>query len=469
MIRRFWFKPTRSQSLLVIAVCLLLTLLSKPIAQAQQLQPDFAALEAVVLDELKVTNTPGAAIGIVRGDRLIFAKGFGTANVETGALITPDTLFRLGSTTKMFTAAALVQLANAGKLKLNEPIGKYASGLSPKLAQVSSHHLLTHTAGLNDGAVMFGKHDDEALAETVRGLKDTDFFTEPGRIISYSNPGYWVAGYVTEQIGGKAYADQLHEALFKPLGMQRTTLRPTMAMTWPLAQGHEGAQPKVIRPAADNAGNWPAGSIFSSVSDLSRWVIVLLNEGRLDGQQVLAPGLLTQLAVPHAPVPGTLSHYGYGLMNVQERGVRLFQHNGSRSGYGSAIIMAPEQRTALIILANRTGGSLPKTTTKALELLLPLAAKSEPKPPAQPMTAAEIDRCIGTFSQGSQRVELLKRDGKLWLKQGAQTLPVSQASENRFTAGEPGKPPATSFALVLDLSGKAEFFHAGLRSMRRIN
>jgi CubicO group peptidase (beta-lactamase class C family) len=240
-------------------------------------------------------------------------------------------------------------------------------------------------------------------------------------------------------------------------------------MTWPLAQGHEGAQPKVIRPADDNACNWPAGSIFSSVNDLSRWVMALLNDDKLDGQQVLTPGLLMQLAAQHAPVPGTQSHYGYGLMNVQERGVRLFQHNGSRSGYGSSIIIAPEQRTALIILANRTGSSLPKTTAKTLELLLPLTAKSEPKPPAPPMTAAEIDRCIGTFSQGQQRVELLKRDGKLWLKQGAQTLPVSQASENRYTAGEAGKPPATSFALVFDSSGKAEFFHAGLRSMRRVN
>lgn len=467
MTKRAWFKSTRRRLFLASLVCLLAMPPGSPVAQ--QTQPDFAALEAVVLDELKATNTPGAALGIVRGEQLIFAKGFGTANVETGAPVTPDTLFRLGSTTKMFTAAALVQLANAGKLKLDEAIGKHVSGLSPKLAQVNSHQLLTHTAGLNDGAVMFGKHDDAALAETVRGLKDTDFFTEPGRIISYSNPGYWVAGYVIEQVSGKAYADQLHEALFKPLGMQRTTLRPTMAMTWPLAQGHEGTQPKVLRPAADNAGNWPAGSVFSSVNDLSRWVMALVNGGKLEGQQVLASSLLRQLAAPHAPIPGTQSHYGYGLMNARERGVRLFQHNGSRSGYGSSIIMAPEERVGIIILINRTGGSLPKTTTKALELMLPSAAKPEPRQPAQALTEAEIDRCIGSFSQGLQRVELLKRDGKLWLKQGAQTLPVSQASENRFTAGEAGKPPATSFALVFDSLGKAEFFHAGLRSMRRIN
>lgn len=461
MTKSTWFKTTQGYWLLTVIVCLLLTLQPGPFVQAQHSPLDFTALEQVVFDELKATNTPGAALGIVLGDRLIFAKGFGTANVETGMPVTPDTLFRLGSTTKMFTAAALVQLANAGKLKLDEPIGNQASGLSPQLARVSSHQLLTHTAGLSDGAVMFGKHDDAALAETVRGLKDTDFFTEPGKIISYSNPGYWVAGYVIEQVSGKAYADQLNEALFKPLGMSRTTLRPTMAMTWPLSQGHEGPPPHVIRPAADNAGNWPAGSIFSSVNDLSRWVRALLNEGKLDGQQILAPDLLAQLAAPHVQVPGTTSHYGYGLVNGLERGVRLFQHNGSRSGYGSAIIMAPEQHTALIILVNRTGGSLPKTTEKALGLLLPLKAKSLEQASSLTLTEAEIDRCIGIFSQGQQQVELLKRDGQLWLKRDAQNLRVSKIGAGRF------KTEAITFALVFGAEGKAEYFHTGLRSLRR--
>ncbi len=211
--------------------------------------------------------------------------------------------------------------------------------------------------------------------------------------------------------------------------------------------------------------NWPAGSIFSSVNDLSRWVIALLNEGKLDGQQVLAPGLLTQLAAPHTPVPGTSSHYGYGLMSAVDRGVRVFQHSGSRSGYGSLIAMAPEQRVGVIILVNRTGGSLPMTAEKALALLLPLTAKSAEKAPSLALTEAEIDRCTGVFAQGAQgaqRAELLKRDGQLWLKRETQTLAVSKTGEGRFTAG------STAFALVFSADGKAEYFHAGLRSLRRV-
>jgi CubicO group peptidase (beta-lactamase class C family) len=460
--------PTRQAFFLLACIaCAFCVLTFVQSGRAQQATPDFAELEKVVSDELKATNTPGAAIGIVRGDRLVYAKGFGTSNVESGAPVTPDMLFRLGSTTKMFTAAALVQLAEAGKLKLDEPIGKYTKGLSPKIAQLTSHQLLSHTGGLRDDAVMFGQHDDAALAETVRGLKDDFLFTEPGRIFSYSNAGYWLAGFVVEQVSGKPYADQLSEALFKPLGMQSTTLRPTMAMTWPLSQGHEGTPPKVIRPAADNAGNWPAGSIFSSVNDLSRWVIALLNGGKLDGQQVLSPSLIALLSAPHAATPGSQSHYGYGLTSVTQRGVRLLQHGGSRSGYGSAITLAPEQRVGLVILANRTGASLPKTAEKALELLLPFTPKASETRQSIAMSEAEMQRCVGVFAQGSNIVELLLVEGKLFAKRGNQQFPVNKVGEARFTAG-PLDRPTVSFALVFGADGKAEYFHAGGRSLRRI-
>ncbi|MBO0800461.1 MAG: beta-lactamase family protein, partial [Blastocatellia bacterium] len=148
--------------------------------QSRSSEPDFGELEKVALAEMAETNTPGAAVGIVSGDRLFFARGFGVSSVETGAPVTPDMLFRLGSTTKMFTAAALVTLAEEGKLELDEPIGKHAKGLSPKIAGLTAHQLLSHTAGLKDDAQMYGRHDDEALADTAQSLKDDFLFAPPG-------------------------------------------------------------------------------------------------------------------------------------------------------------------------------------------------------------------------------------------------------------------------------------------------
>lgn len=278
-----------------------------------QTQIDFSQLEETIKAELKRTNIPGAVMGIVKGDQLIYAKGFGLSDVETGAPVTPEMLFRLGSTTKMFTAAALLSLADQGKFKLDEPIGKYAKGLNPKIAALTANQLLSHMSGLKDGATMFGKHDDEALGETVRALKDEHLFSEPQQLYSYSNMNYWLAGYLIEALSGKAYATQLEESLFKPLGMSRTTFRPTMAMTYPLAQGHGGVPAKIIRPAADNAGNFPAGLMFSNVNDLSRWLIAFMNGGKLEGKQVLSPSVIALMTTPHANIPGSDDKYGYGL------------------------------------------------------------------------------------------------------------------------------------------------------------
>lgn len=425
-------------------------------------QPDFTELETVLAAELKATNTPGASIAIVRGSQVIYAKGFGVSNVETGAPVTPDMLFRLGSTTKMFTAAAVVQLALQGKLKLDEPIGKYATGLSPKIATLTANQLLSHTSGLKDTATMFGRHDDDALSETVRGLKDDFFFAAPGQIYSYSNPGYWLAGYLVEAVSGSAYANQMNESLFKPLGMQRTTLRPTIAMTYPLSQGHEGVPAKVIRPAADNAGNWPAGSMFSSALDLSRWVIAFLHDGQLEGQLVVPPALLTALSSPHANIPGTESKYGYGLTLDTVRGVRLLEHGGSRSGYGSVIRMAPDQKVGIIILMNKTGGTLNKTLEKASELLLPFTAKAQAKRQSIVMTQGEMEKYLGTYGDAPNAMEIVLQNGQLMSKRGSTLTPIQKRSDTQFATG------GQEFVLVIGADGKAEFLHAGGRTMRKI-
>src|SRR5262249_32772197 len=152
-------------------ILLLLIFLSfRPVLSAQQ-EVSFDKLEKVALTELRETNTPGAAVAIARGDQVIFSKAFGVSNLETGAPLTPDMLFRIASVTKVFTATALGMLAEKGKLKLNEPIGHYVKGLSPPLRSLTAHQLLTHTAGLTAETDSYGSHDESALANSVRFWK----------------------------------------------------------------------------------------------------------------------------------------------------------------------------------------------------------------------------------------------------------------------------------------------------------
>lgn len=457
-----------------LIVSLMLTLAGTPASFAiQEQQPDFSQLEKVVLDELKETNTPGATVAIVSGDRVIYSKGFGISNIETGARMTPEMLFRIGSTTKMFTATALVTLSEEGKFKLDEPIGKKVDGLNPKIAGLTAHQLLTHTAGIIDEAPMYGDHDDSAMGRTIRAWKDDQLFTEPGKIISYSNPGYWLSGFVVESISKKPFADQMNESLFKPLGMNSTTFRPTVAMTYPLAQGHNAvgkSAPTVVRPFADNAASWPAGSMFTNVMDLSRFIVAFMNGGKIDGRQVLAPGVITKLSSPQAAIPSQPdAKYGYGLMISNYRGVRLVEHGGSRSGYGSIIKMAPEYRFAVIVLGNRTGVALEKTAEKAMELMLPLKPVEAPKAKQDlVMSGSEMANYVGKYGQREVSFEILLRDGKLYLRQGPNEFPISKVGENRFSATPPGNSRPMEFALVPGANGKVEYLHFGLRAAKRL-
>lgn len=429
-----------------------------------------AALEAVIRSEMQELKTPGAAVAVIHNRQVVFARGFGITSVEAATPVTAETLFRLGSTTKMFTGAALVSLAAAGKLKLDAPIGDYAKGLSPKLARLTAHQLASNTAGVADFAAPFVSHDDAALKRLVLGWKDDVLFADSGRIYSYSSPGFWLAGYCIEEIsGGKPYADVMGELLFQPLGMQRTTFRPLVAMTYALALGHEvrgEAPPTVIRPAFNNVAMWPAGSIYSSVTDLSRFALALLADGKLDGRQVLPPSLFRQLAGRHAQMPGDADvHYGYGLLNFDYRGVRLLMHGGFSRGYGSMLQLAPEHGFAVIALTNRSGQTLPRSVEKAKELFLPLkAAIAPPSKRALPLTADDVRRFAGSYVNGEQVWEVLAKDGGLRLKVANTEFALQKIAADRLAYGEALE---NELVFVQGAGGGAEFLFDGLYAARR--
>jgi CubicO group peptidase (beta-lactamase class C family) len=458
-------KPSPLVLTLLLALCCLFPFA----ASARPVTVDYTELEKVIREELKATSTPGAALAIVSGDRVVYAKGFGVSNIETGAPVTTDMLFRLGSTTKMFTGAALVTLAAQGKLKLDEPISNYVTGLNPKLARLTAHQLLSHTAGMADIEAPFISHDDEALSRMVRGWKEDVQFTEPGEVYSYSSAGFWLAGYVLEEVSKKSYADAMSELLFQPLGMKHTTLRPSVAMTYPLSMGHSVSgkePPAIIRPAFNNVAMWPAGSIYSSVNELSRFVIALMNDGRVEGKQLLSPEVCAKLPGEYTSMPGDPSvHYGYGLLNFEERGVRVIMHGGFSRGYGSMIQMFPEQHVAVILQTNKSGETLPKTRVKAMELSLTLKPETAEKPKtAQPLSAMEMASYTGKYVNGPQIWEVYVEGGKLHLKQEGSEVELSKTGKYRLSYGPSLE---NDLAFVPNARGEIEYIFDGLYSARK--
>jgi CubicO group peptidase (beta-lactamase class C family) len=439
---------------------------------AAQSEIDFAQLRTSAESELEEINAPGAVIAVVKGDRIVYQDGFGVANVETREAVKADMLFRVGSVTKMFTTAALVSLAEEGKLKLTDPVDKYAIGLNAKLGHVTTHQLMSHTAGMRDEAPAYGLHDDSALATTVRGWGDEYVFTEPGRVMSYSNPGLTLAGYVLEQVAKKPYADVIDERVFKPLGMAHTTFRPTIAMTWPLSQGHAARgrePPTVVRPFADNSGYWPAGFMFSSAADLARFTIAFMNAGVIDGHTVLKPSAIAAMSTGYADVPSSVENarYCYGLTTAVHRGVRLVEHGGAIDGFGASVRMLPDQKAAVVVLVNRSGAQLQKTSERALELLATLQSSTPPSTAPIAMTTAELAKFAGVYVNPPVRIELTTRDGKLYFRRGAQEAEIVRVGDLRFSMTLTPGGSAQTFALVPGADGAIAFLHIGSRAFRK--
>ncbi len=202
--------------------------------------------------------------------------------------------------------------------------------------------------------------------------------------------------------------------------MERTTLRPFMAITYPFATGHAITDGKaaIIRPMFNNVAMWPAGSMFSNAKDLSRWVIAFMNEGRLEGKQVLSTSLVNKMVQHHVPVPGeTDSYYAYGLTVFKYQDLEFVGHGGFSRGYGSMIQMAPSRKFAVIVLTNKSGEAMRKSLNKATELALGLKDDESQKPsPVAPLTDSEMNEYAGTYSHAPQTWEVSVKDGKLFVK-----------------------------------------------------
>lgn len=449
-----------------IFIAVFLLLFSALSSSAQTKQTDFAELEKTIEAELLATKTPGAAVIIISGDKVIFIKGFGTTSAESGTPVTPDTLFRMGSTTKMFTAATVVTLADAGKIKLDAPVGDYIKNLPPKLSKLTTHQLLSQSSGLRDFAALVKSDDDASLSQNIHAFKDDVFFTEPNKIYSYSSANYWLAGFLAEELNGKPYSDTVAELILRPLGMNRSTMRPFEALTYPLALGHNitNGKAEVIRPIFNNAAMYPGGSLYSSANELSRFAIAMLNGGKIDGKQVLAVSVVENLQKPQFYLPGEeKAFYGYGLLGSEDRGVKTVSHGGVSRGYGSTIMFAPEQKFAVIVLANSNGQTLPKTRRKAMEMFLPLkiAPREQPKPIA--MNAEEMKRYVGKFSHAPQVWEVFVKDGKLYLKEDGKDFELIKRGKEIFSY-EQGE-----VIFVANEKGEIEHLSLGLYAARKIS
>jgi CubicO group peptidase (beta-lactamase class C family) len=312
------------------------------------------------------TGTPGVALAVVREGAVVHARGFGVTSVgEGGTPVTERTLFQIGSTTKPLTGTLIMRLVEQGLLELDVPVRVWLPDVQfsvPGAADaITLRMLLSHTAGLPWDQIsptrVYGRRDPGALGDWVRDeLPDRELVAPPGALWSYSNPGINLAARVAEVAAQRWYTELMQELVFDPLGMERTTFDPTVAMTWPLALSHargDAGEPRVQHRAADNVAQYPSAFAYSTVLDLARFARMQLDGGEIDGQRVLSRESVGEMQRPQADRrEGEATHYGLTLSINGWRGLRRIGHMGGILGYGCELAFVHGTGAAVVLLYN---------------------------------------------------------------------------------------------------------------------
>ena len=323
-----------------------------------QTETDFAAIDAYVTEQVNNLGIPGMALGIVQDGQIAHVQGFGVAD-SSGRAVTPQTPFYIGSVTKSFTALAVMQLVEAGKINLDAPVQTYLPWfeLADKeaSAKITVRHLLNQTTGISR---IDGERDwtsQQGLEETVRGLTTIQLTQPVGTTFQYSNLNYNIAGLIVEKVSGQSYAEYMTQYIFEPLDMRHSYASRAPALADGLAEGHRymfghAFASEGMIPLA----HIPSGFLIASVEDLTHYAIAQINNGRYGDTAILSAQGIAELHAPAIPA-GEDAHYAMGWGVGTLDGMPTVWHNGSDGRNHSMFILVPDRSVGVVLLANACG------------------------------------------------------------------------------------------------------------------
>lgn len=338
---------------LVITGSVLLTASAAASAQSRRLPVD-----SYVQGEMAKLHIPGAGVAVLRAGRIELMKGYGVANVERNLPVTPDTAFQIASTTKPFTAMAVMMLVEDGNVSLDEKAGTYLPWLPPPYGNVTVRHLLTHTSGVNRD-VRTANVDNFTLDEFKRRFAAAPASFKPGERWEYSNNGYILLGMIIEAASGKSYGDFLRQRIFKPLGMKNTTYNAPPGAAKNRAVGYDWLD-NTYKPSPYFHGGYSGGGLVSSVADLAKWARAL------DDKKLLKQSSFERMWTPVGlsggrPLSfefrGEQSGYGFGWFLMTYKGHRLITHGGTVSGFSGQVHRFVDDKITVIVLTNSKSGA----------------------------------------------------------------------------------------------------------------
>lgn len=338
------------------------------VAPVASLRPKLPEIDSMISAELARLPVGSVTAGVVAGKDLIWSKSYGDADIEKKIPADVDTVYRIGSITKMFTALMLEQLVDAGKVHLSDPVEKYfpeiklVQGRFPDAPPITLIQLATHTSGLGrepDDSAIYTKGPVADWEKTlIAALPHTHHIHEPGTRFSYSNIGYAILGAALSRAAGEPYAEYVPKHIFQPLGMTHSALERNSAMLPHLAKGYMVMGPKEVdseTPQRENETGRgykvPNGAIYTTVGDMAHFASFLLDQGP---ESVLKTATLksfqTEMIVP-ADV-GLNGGYGIGFDIERRDGYVAFEHGGAVAGYTAMLIINRSKGIGVIVLSN---------------------------------------------------------------------------------------------------------------------
>ena len=334
-------------------------------------------LTALIEHEMRDKAIPAIAIGLVDGDQTVWARGFGAADSPTATEANANTLFRIGSVSKLFTDIGIMQLVEKGQLDLDQPIERYLPDFKPANpfgGAVTLRQLMSHRSGLTREPPVGNYFDpsDSSLAHTVASLSTTALWYPPGQRTKYSNAGIATVGYLLERRSGIPFATYLQKAVVDPMGLRSSAFEPTPALGPRLAKATMWTYDERTFPAPTfGLGTSPAGSMYSTVNDLARFAQILFGRGAGPNGRVLEAATLEKMWEPQFAAPGATSGYGLGFRVTRDDGGLTVAHSGAIYGFSTEFAARPDDRLAVIVIATKDGVNdlIRRIRTTALRML----------------------------------------------------------------------------------------------------
>ena len=379
-------------------------------------------LEAFIRSEVESKQLPALSIALIDDQKVVWAQGFGFADAGRKSKATAETVYRVGSVSKLFTDVAVMQLVERGALDLDTPITKFLPDfkpINPYGKAITLRQLMSHRAGLVREPPVGNYFDPRelSLSRMVESLNRTELVFEPTTRTKYSNAGVAVAGFTLEETQKQPFARYLSRTLFQPLGMASSGFELDPAITKNLAEAMMWTYHGREFPAPTfQLGIAPAGGMYSTVLDLGRFVSFLFAGGKGAGGTLLKPETVEQMFKQQFAGPDEKTGYGLGFQIQQLEGRRRVGHGGSVYGFATDLAALPEEKLGVVVIATRdmTNAVVKRIANVALSQML-AAKQKKPLPTiasTKPLTPDRVIRNAGRYQLGDRTIDLVERDGK---------------------------------------------------------